>query len=319
VRVVITGGAGFIGANLCRALAPRHEVHVLDDLSTGRSANLAGAAATVRVGSVLDADTVREVCEGASAIVHLAAIPSVPRSIENPLRSHETNVTGTLTVLEVARETGAHVVLASSSSVYGDGTTAKAEDVVCRPASPYGVSKLAAEAYTAAYRTSFALDTISFRFFNVFGPLQAPDHAYAAVVPAFLHAALRGVPLTVNGDGEQSRDFTYVDSVTEVLAEAVERRLTHPTAVNLAFGTRTTLNELVVVLSEIFGRRLEVEHRPSRQGDIRHSRAYPAALRELFPDVRPVPVRIGLERTLSWMEDQSEALGSTAKKAGVAV
>jgi UDP-glucose 4-epimerase len=311
MRIVITGGAGFIGANLCRVLAPRHEVRVLDDLSTGQVTNLAGTGLTVEVGSVLDTDTVREVCEGASAIVHLAAIPSVPRSIENPLRSHETNVTGTLRVLEVAREVGAHVVLASSSSVYGDGATAKAEDAVCRPASPYGVSKLAAESYAAAYRTSFALDTVSFRFFNVFGPLQAPDHAYAAVVPAFLHAALCGVPPTVYGDGEQSRDFTFVDSVVGLLAEAVERRLTSPTPVNLAFGTRTTLNGLVDVLSEILGRRLEVRHKPSRLGDIRHSRAYPAALRELFPDVRPVPLRVGLERTLAWMESQSETLGIT--------
>jgi UDP-glucose 4-epimerase len=302
VRIVITGGAGFIGANLCRAMASRHEVRVLDDLSTGSAGNLTGVDVAVRLGSVLDADVVREVCDGADAIVHLAAIPSVPRSIENPVRSHDVNVTGTLTVLEVARETGAHVVLASSSSVYGEGSTAKSEDVVCRPASPYAVSKLAAEAYTSAYRTSFALDTISFRFFNVFGPLQAPDHAYAAVVPAFLHAALRDVPLPLYGDGEQSRDFTFVDSVVGVLAEAVERRLTHSTAVNLAFGTRTTLNKLVALLGEIFGRRLEVEHRPSRPGDIRHSRAYPATLRELFPDVRPVPVRTGLERTLSWME-----------------
>jgi UDP-glucose 4-epimerase len=316
---VITGGAGFIGANLCRAMASRHEVRVLDDLSTGSADNLTGVDVTLRLGSVLDPEAVREVCEGAAAIVHLAAIPSVPRSIENPMRSHDVNVTGTLTVLEVAREIGAHVVTASSSSVYGEGATAKAEDVVCRPASPYAVSKLAAEAYTSAYGSSFAVDTLSFRFFNVFGPLQAANHAYAAVVPAFLHAALRDVPLTIHGDGEQTRDFTFVDSVVGVLTEAVERRLTHPTAVNLAFGTRTTLNELVVMLGEVLGRRLAVEHRPSRLGDIRHSRAYPATLRELFPDVRPVPVRVGLARTLSWMESQSEALGLPVRKAGVSV
>lgn len=316
MRIVITGGAGFIGANLCRVMAPRHEVRVLDDLSTGSEDNLAGGV-TMLVGSVLDIDAVREVCAGATTIVHLAAIPSVPRSIENPLRSHEANVTGTLTVLEVAREVGAHVVVASSSSVYGDGAMAKAEGVVCRPASPYAVSKLAAESYAAAYRTSFALDTISFRFFNVFGPLQAPDHAYAAVIPAFLRDALLGVPLTVYGDGEQSRDFTFVDSVVELLADAVERRLTSPTPVNLAFGTRTTLNTLVDLLSEVMGRRPEVRHKPSRLGDIRHSRAYPAALRELFPDVRPVPLRVGLARTLSWMESQAERLGIAVLEAGV--
>lgn len=313
MKIVITGGAGFIGANLCQALVPRHEVLVLDDLSTGRVPNLAGVDITVRIGSVLDARTVREVCQGASTIVHLAAIPSVPRSIENPLRSHETNTTGTLTVLEVAREIGAHVVLASSSSVYGgDGTTAKAEDAVCRPTSPYGVSKLAAESYAAAYQSSFGLDTISFRFFNVFGPLQSPGHTYSAVVPAFLRAALRGEPLTIHGDGEQSRDFTFVDSVVRVLGDAVERRLTRPAPVNLAFGSRTTLNELVSMFSEILGRPLEVRHEPPRAGDIRHSRACPDTFRALFPDVDPVPLRTGLNRTLAWMMGQVDPVGVPA-------
>ncbi len=313
MKIVITGGAGFIGANLCRALAPRHEVLVLDDLSTGSVANLAGVDITVRLGSVLDASTVRDVCEGASSIVHLAAIPSVPRSIENPLRSHEANATGTLRVLEAARETGAHVVLASSSSVYGgDGATAKVENAVCRPTSPYGVSKLAAESYAAAYQSSFGLDAISFRFFNVFGPLQAPGHAYAAVVPAFLHAALRGVPLTIHGDGEQSRDFTFVDSVVRVLGDAVERRLTRTVPVNLAFGSRTTLNELVTTFSEILGRQLEVRHESPRAGDIRHSRACPDTLRALFPDVDPVPLRTGLHRTLMWMLSHLGTVGVPA-------
>ena len=310
MKIVITGGAGFIGANLCRVLAPRHEVLVLDDMSTGRVANLAGVDITVRLGSVLDANKVRDVCEGASAIVHLAATPSVPRSLEDPLRSHEVNVTGTLTVLEVAREIGAHVVLASSSSVYGrDGATARQEDVVCRPVSPYGVSKLAAESYAAAYQSSFGLDTISFRFFNVFGPLQSPGDTYSAVVPAFLRAALRGVPLTVHGDGEQSRDFTFVDSVVRVLCDAVERRLTRPVPVNLAYGTRTTLNELVTVFSEVLDRPLEVRHVPPRAGDIRHSRACPDRFRTLFPDVEPVPLRTGLRRTLAWLQNRPETVG----------
>lgn len=314
MRIVVTGGAGFIGANLCRVLAPRHDVLVLDDLSTGHEANLSGVDATLRVGSVLDAAMVREVCRGASAIVHLAAIPSVPRSIHDPLRTHETNVTGTLTVLEAARETGAHVVLASSSSVYGGGGAhATDENTVCRPLSPYGVSKLAAESYATAYRTSFTLDTISFRFFNVFGPLQDPDTTYAAVVPTFLRAALRGDALTIHGDGKQSRDFTFVDSVAEVLADAVDRRVTSAGPVNLAFGTRTTLNELADKVAHVAGRALAVRHGPARLGDIRHSRAYPAALRELFPDVRPVPLATGLRRTLAWLESPSGALGRTAE------
>lgn len=316
MRIVVTGGAGFIGANLCRALVRNHDVVVLDDLSTGLAANLAGVGAELRVGSVLDVDAVRAAFRGASTIVHLAAVPSVPRSIVDPRRSHDTNVTGTLTVLDVARETDAHVVVASSSSVYGSNETMpKSEDMVCRPTSPYGVSKLAAESYTAAYRTSYGLDTVAFRFFNVFGPLQAPDHAYAAVIPAFLLAALRNVPLTIHGDGNQSRDFTFIDSVVRVLTEAVTRRLTRTTPANLAFGTRTTLNEVVVMLSELMGRQLEVRHQPDRIGDIRHSQASPTALRALFPDVSPVPLRTGLRRTLSWLERQSATLGISAVSA----
>ncbi|MEV6875321.1 NAD-dependent epimerase/dehydratase family protein [Amycolatopsis sp. NPDC051128] len=309
MKIVVTGGAGFIGANLCRSLVRHHDVVVLDDLSTGTAANLADVGVELRVGSVLDADAVHAACRGASAIVHLAAVPSVPRSLVNPRRSHDTNVTGTLTVLEAARQTGAHVVVASSSSVYGSNETMpKSEDMVCRPTSPYGVTKLAAESYAAAYRTSFGLDTVTFRFFNVFGPLQAPDHAYAAVIPAFLFAALHDVPLTIHGDGDQSRDFTFVDSVVRVLTEAVTRRLTTTVPANLAFGTRTTLNEVVLMLSELIGRPLPVRHQPARAGDIRHSQACPTTLRALFPDVSPVPLRTGLLRTLTWMRHRSAAL-----------
>lgn len=312
MRIVVTGGAGFVGANLCRALTREHDVVVLDDLSTGNLANLAGADLDVRIGSVLDAELVSRACRGADAIVHLAAVPSVPRSIENPRRSHDANVTGTVAVLDVARESGAHVVLASSSSVYGrNPVLPKAEDLVCRPTSPYAVTKLAAESYAVAYQASFGVPVLPLRFFNVFGPLQAPGHAYAAAIPAFIHAALRGDPLVVHGDGSQSRDFTYVDSVVEVLTSAVVRRVTSETPVNLAFGTRTSLNQVIAVLSDILGRRLPVRHTEPRAGDVPHSQADTALLRSLFPGVVPVPLRAGLLRTLSWMESATGKSGIT--------
>ncbi|TNC21879.1 NAD-dependent epimerase/dehydratase family protein [Amycolatopsis alkalitolerans] len=304
MKILVTGGAGFIGANLCRALAERHDVIVLDDLSTGRPANLGPVDVDLQVGSVLDPSVLRRACRGVAAIVHLAAVPSVPRSLEDPRRSHDTNVTGTVAVLDAARDVGAHVVLASSSSVYGrNPVLPKAEGLVCRPSSPYAVSKLAAESYAAAYRTSFGLETIAFRFFNVFGPLQAPDHAYAAVIPAFASAALRGLPLTVHGDGTQTRDFTYVDTVVRVLAQAVTGRTTSETPVNLAFGTRTSLNDLVRLLEEELGHRLKVRYRPPRRGDVQHSQACPDTLRSLFPAISPVPLRPGLRRTLSWLRN----------------
>jgi len=310
MKVVVTGGAGFIGANLCRELKvhPGHEVVVLDDLSTGHRSNLEGVDVELRVGTVLDEGDVAAACRGADSIVHLAAVPSVPRSLAEPRRSHDVNVTGTLVVLDAARSAGTHVVIASSSSVYGrNKALPKAESMLCRPASPYAVSKLAAESYAMAYRTSFGQASVVFRFFNVFGPLQDPDQSYAAVVPAFILAALQGKPLTIYGDGEQSRDFTFVDSVVEVLAKAAASRVVSDNPVNLAFGTRVSLNELVVSLSEVLGRRLDVEYRLPRTGDVRHSQASFVSLRGLFPEIIPVPLHSGLRRTVEWMIRKAES------------
>jgi UDP-glucose 4-epimerase len=304
VKVVVTGGAGFVGANLCRQLAGRGpEVVVVDDLSTGRSANLSGVDVDLRVASILDPTALAEACAGASAVVHLAAVPSVPRSVADPRRSHDVNVTGTLAVLDAARAVGAHVVLASSSSVYGNGPELpKSEDLRCSPASPYAVSKLAAESYGLAYQRCYGLPCTPFRFFNVFGPFQPPDHDYAAVIPAFVWAALTDAPLVLHGDGDQTRDFTFVDSVTEVLCRCLSRRVTSDAPINLAFGTRTTLNTLIDVLSALLGRRVQVDRRPSRSGDVRHSQAATGSLSALFPDIEPVPLEEGLVRTIAWME-----------------
>jgi UDP-glucose 4-epimerase len=302
--VLVTGGAGFIGANLCRVLTTRSEVTevvALDDLSTGLAANLDGVDARLVTGSILDVDLLAEVCAGIDSVVHLAARPSVPRSLVDPVASHEVNATGTLRVLEAARGTGAHVVVASSSSVYGGTPTLpKSEDLPSRPLSPYAVSKLATEAYAGAYAASYGLPTLAFRFFNVYGPLQTAGHAYAAVVPAFLDAALRGEPLVVHGDGRQSRDFTYVGTVTQVLTDAVLRRVTSPDPVNLAFSTRTTLLELIDLLNAQLGADVAVKHVEPRMGDVRDSQATDASLRRLFPDVEPVALETGLAQTLEW-------------------
>ena len=195
------------------------------------------------------------------------------------------------------------MIVASSSSVYGGNRKLPtSEDVAPSPMSPYAASKLAAEAYALAYARSFGLPVLVFRFFNVFGPLQRADHAYAAVVPIFVSAALAGEPLPVHGDGHQTRDFTFVDSVTRILADAVGRGVTATAPVNLAFGGRHSLLELVEELQQVLGRPLAVRHEPARRGDVRDSQADDSALRALFPHVDPVPLREGLSATVAWME-----------------
>jgi UDP-glucose 4-epimerase len=306
MQVLITGGAGFIGANLSRALGNAgHSVTVLDDLSTGLAENLDGTDADLVVGSILDTGTLARTAEPVDSIVHLAARPSVPRSIVDPVASHLVNATGTVNVLEAARRDGGrHVTCAGSSSVYGaNPVLPKHEDLAPRPLSPYAASKLATEAYTLAYAHSYDLPTLAFRFFNVFGPLQAAGHAYAAVIPAFVDAALRGQPLPVHGDGTQSRDFTFVDTVCSVMVDTVERGVSHPTPVNLAYGTRTDLVSVIEVLRELIGHELQVEYQDSRVGDIAHSQASDDQVRTLFPSVTPVPLDLGLKATVDWMRE----------------
>ncbi len=310
MKIVVTGGAGFIGANLCRRLAEHLEVSevvALDDLSTGFATNLDGIDCRLVVGSFLDDDLLRDTVAGASAIVHLGARPSVPRSIADPIASHEANATGTLRVLDAARTLDDPiVVVASSSSVYGaNPELPKHELMTPMPMSPYAVSKLATEQYALAWQHSYGMRTLALRFFNVFGPLQAAGHAYAAVVPAFVDAALAGRPLTVHGDGQQSRDFTYVGTVCDVLVDAVVRGVTSEGPVNLAFGTRTTLLELVALLGDLLGHDLDVDHVDPRTGDVRHSQAANDRLRALFPDVEPVDLRTGLADTITWMQAQA--------------
>jgi UDP-glucose 4-epimerase len=309
MRVVITGGAGFIGGNLCRALlAAGCEVSVIDDLSTGNRANIDDLAHSHDLrfveGTILDDTSLDAAFEGADAVVHLAALGSVPRSVANPLATHHANATGTLMVLEAARRHGGlHTVVASSSSVYGSNPILpKHEELATRPLSPYAGSKLVTEGYTLAWASSYGMPTLAFRFFNVFGPLQPAGHAYAAVIPAFVHAALTGTPLTVHGDGSQSRDFTYVGSVVGAITDAVLRTVSSPSPVNLAFGTRVTLLDVIASLEEIVGHPIERTHTDNRAGDVPHSQADTTKLRELFPTVQAVAFSDGLKATVDWMK-----------------
>jgi UDP-glucose 4-epimerase len=308
MRLLITGGAGFIGTNLARlALAGGHEVTVLDDFSTGFRENLAGLDVRIVEGSVADRAAADDAMPGVDAVVHLGALGSVPRSIADPVATHVANATGTLTVLEAARAAGvAHVSCASSSSVYGlNPALPKHEREWVRPLSPYAVTKLATEQYTLSYQQAYGMDTLAFRFFNVYGPHQRAGHVYAAVIPVFVDALLRGEPLPVNGDGLHSRDFTYVGTVCRVLLDAAERRVTHPEPVNLAFGTNTTLLELVTHIEDAAGIRATVEHRDPRPGDVKHSQADNTSLRALFPDVSPVSLEQGLAETVTWFKENA--------------
>lgn len=310
MKVVVTGGAGFIGANLCRALVGGggdHDVVVIDDLSTGRRTNLDGVATTFIEGSILERAVLDRACSGAHSIVHLAAIPSVPRSINDPVASHAANATGTLEVLEAARRHGVrHVVVASSSSVYGaNPELPKHEGMRCEPMSPYAVSKLAAETYALAYARCFGLSVLALRFFNVFGPLQPAGHAYAAVVPAFVEAALAGRPIPVHGAGSQSRDFTFVESVTAVIRDAVLRQVHAVGPVNLAFGTRSTLLDVIGELEQILGTTLSRTHGEARAGDVPHSQADCGRLTTLFPGLCPMPLVEGLQATVDWFRATS--------------
>lgn len=304
-NLLITGGAGFIGSNLALAAGRATGVDnivVLDDLSTGSVKALDSIDVEFQQGSVLDPKALDRALDRCDAVIHLAAVPSVPRSIKDPMTSHHANATGTLELLEACRRHGVQqVVAASSSSVYGlNPALPKHEREWVRPMSPYAVSKLATEQYLLAYQDSFGLSTLAFRFFNVYGPGQTAGHAYAAVVPVFIDALLDDRPLPVNGDGTQSRDFTYIGTVCEVLLDAALGRVSHPEPVNLAFGTRTNLLDLIERLEVLTGRTARRDFRVARPGDVPHSQADNRSLRGLFPTIEPVSLDEGLRRTIEW-------------------
>ncbi len=285
----MTGGAGFIGSHLCDALAALGaEVTVIDDLSTGARENLRGLAGTVRLveGSILDPEALREAMSDRAIVFHQAALTSVPASVEQPLAYHEVNATGTLRILEAARQAAAppRIVYAASSSVYGDcDDDTLAEKVSPRPLSPYAVSKYTGELLLRTYALCYGISGVSLRYFNIFGPRQRPDSAYAAVIPQFASALLRGERPTVYGDGTQTRDFTHV--VNAVRANLLAGAATPPPAgeaVNVACGTKTSVLELLDKIAAILGVAPKADLAPARVGDVLHSRADISAATQLL-------------------------------------
>lgn len=305
VKVLVTGGAGFVGTNLVRRLlADGHEPTVFDDFSTGLESNLKGLDVRVERGSLVDIDAVAGATADVDAIVHLAARGSVPRSVEFPVATHDVNATGTLNILEAARRQASYVVMSSSSSVYGaNPLLPKVERTWTQPLSPYAASKLAGEGYMLGYQASYGLPTLVLRFFNVFGPWQRPDHDYAAVVPKWLWRAMSGQVIEVHGDGTQTRDFTYVDSVVDILTQALDGRVALDTPVNLAFGRRYSLLGLLERIEALVGTTLKVEFLPPRVGDVRNSENDPELLRSVFPSVKPVDLDPALEMTAAWLSE----------------
>lgn len=303
LKVLITGGAGFIGASLAHHLMNRsHEVSIYDDLSTGDMANLAGLSVQTYEADLNDAELIEQAVNENDAVVHLGARGSVPRSLADPLATHHANVNATLSLLEALRKRPKHVIFSSSSSVYGDNSTLpKHENLWVSPVSPYGASKLASEAYLLAYQKSFLIPTLAFRFFNVYGPLQKANHDYAAVVPKFIWNALKGEPLRINGDGTQTRDFTYVATVVDALTQALEQKVTSPRPINLALGKQETLLRLIEIIEESTGSRAQIEFGPIRPGDVLHSNNDPSALYRLLPEIKEVPLTDGVAATTDWL------------------
>lgn len=310
-KVAVTGGAGFVGSNLAAKLVSLgHEVVIVDDLSTGLLSNVDREKSTLHKVSITDKVALETALEGCETIFHLAARGSVPRSIGNPVATHEVNATGTLNVLECARKSGAHVLFSSSSSVYGRNMALpKDESMWLGPLTPYAASKLSAEAYVEAYGASYQVPVTLLRFFNVFGPRQRPDHEYAAVLPKWIWLAMHNKPIEVFGDGSQSRDFTYVETVVGIAVAAMQDRVTTTGAVNLAYGNRINLLTVIELLKASFPD-LQVNFVGQRLGDVKESQNDPVLLKQLFPKVIPKEFNVAFSETLEWLKSDGETVAN---------
>ncbi len=314
MRILITGGGGFIGSNLVEACLRRgDEVRVIDNFATGRRENLAEVDAWAEAGGgrfelleadIRDLEVVKRAVDGCDAVLHQAAIPSVARSVQDPLTSHSVNQDGTLNLLVSARDAGVkRFVAASSSSLYGESPTLpKVETMPSEPLSPYGVDKLAGETYLRVFTRLYGLQTIGLRYFNVFGPRQDPGSEYSAVIPLFVTAIAAGKAPTIFGDGETTRDFTYIDNVVQMnllAAEAPEEACGE--AYNVACGERISLLELVRRINTVLGTSIKAEHGPPRAGDIKHSLADIGKAERLLGYKVEVELDEGLRRTVDWL------------------
>jgi len=302
---LVTGGAGFIGSNIAAELVKQgEEVRVLDNLSTGRRQNIAGLEDDIWFveQDMTGLEAIRPAFEGVDYVLHQAALPSVPRSVEDPIATNQVNVNGTLNVLVAARDAGVErVVYASSSSVYGQNPDLpKHESMRPQPISPYAASKLAGETYAAAFYEVYGLETVSLRYFNVFGPHQDPASQYAAVIPIFVSQMLDGKPPMIFGDGEQSRDFSYVANVVHANLCAAQAEGAAGQVFNIACGQRSTLNQLVEYLNEILGTDLEPEYTSERAGDVKHSLADISAAQEVLGYEPQIDFREGLDLAAGW-------------------
>jgi UDP-glucose 4-epimerase len=306
-KVAITGGAGFIGSNLAWELSESNEVTVIDNLSTGNYENIKELVEGKRIrfvnGSITDLEKMKDTFGGADYVLHQAAIPSVPRSVEDPRGTNEANVTGTLTVLIAARDCGVRkVVFASSSSVYGDAPTLpKREDMILNPMSPYALTKVAGEQYCRIFTELYGLKIVALRYFNIYGPRQDPKSEYAAVIPKFIGCALREAPMPIYGDGEQTRDFTFVNDCINANLLAAESRATG--VYNVAGGRRTSIRRLAESIAKIVGVEAKIEYEEPRKGEIRDSLADISHAKEAFGYRPHYDLEKGLEVTVKWFKN----------------
>ncbi len=302
-KILVTGGAGFIGSHICEALYEKNEIVIIDDLSSGTRENIApfrGGAVTLVQESITDMNAIASAFEGVDYVFHEAAIASVPQSIADPAATNAVNVTGTLNVLQLARDNGVgKVVFASSSAIYGDTSRLPIEEErILRPLSPYAASKIIGEYYLTLFYELYGLPTASLRYFNVYGPRQDPTSDYAAVIPKFIECALAGTAPAIYGDGEQTRDFIYVKDVVAANICAAKSRATG--AFNIAGGQKTSVNELAALVTSHTGAKEKPVHRPERTGDIRHSYADTRQARDILGFVPKTALADGLGETVSW-------------------